>query len=98
MVPGCAWSSLGTAPTVLPTGWQPPELATPALVVWAAERIGPPGDMASALTELARSVAEAPGNHFTLIERHAETTAEVVEEWLSSSIPTTVKDATQKEK
>ena len=77
---------------------QPPELATPALVVWAAERIGPPGDMASALTELARSVAEAPGNHFTLIERHAETTAEVVEEWLSSSIPTTVKDATQKEK
>ena len=79
-------------------GWQPPELATPALVVWAAERIGPPGDMASALTELARSVAEAPGNHFTLIERHAETTAEVVEEWLSSSIPTTVKDATQKEK
>jgi acyl transferase domain-containing protein/acyl carrier protein len=67
-------------------GWQPPPLGSPVRIVWAAERLGPPGELATALSSaLVHTSDETTGDHFTLIETHAETTAGAVEGWLSET-------------
>ncbi|MFH7598221.1 SDR family NAD(P)-dependent oxidoreductase [Streptomyces racemochromogenes] len=67
--------------------WQAPQATAPTLVVRAADRMA---DGSSAdrtddrppVPEHARTVTEVPGNHYTLMERHAESTATAVDEWI----------------
>jgi acyl transferase domain-containing protein/acyl carrier protein len=68
--------------------WKAPVLATPTLLVWAAQRDGEPeGDVVGLSTDFADAVVEVEGDHFSLIEQHAGATAAAVEEWLSGVRP-----------
>ncbi|MFD8142257.1 type I polyketide synthase [Streptomyces sp. NPDC059708] len=69
--------------------WDAPEAGAPTLVVRAADGMadgaGPrPGrtDDRPPAPEHAQTVTEVPGNHYTLMERHAESTATAVDEWI----------------
>ncbi|MFF4368386.1 type I polyketide synthase [Streptomyces sp. NPDC001594] len=67
--------------------WNAPEAAAPTLVVRAADPMadGPAAGSADErppAPEHARTVTEVPGNHYTLMERHAESTATAVDEWI----------------
>ncbi|WP_424216094.1 SDR family NAD(P)-dependent oxidoreductase (plasmid) [Streptomyces sp. BI20] len=70
-------------------GWRPLPVATPTLFVGAAA----PGPLREVLGEDAEPLwrpdwevehtrVEAPGNHFSLLEEHAESTAHTVHQWL----------------
>ncbi|MFJ1751258.1 type I polyketide synthase, partial [Streptomyces sp. NPDC088116] len=64
-------------------------LRAPVLLVRAGEPLrewpegGDRGDWRSAVP-FARTVADVPGNHFTMLTEHAEHTASVVHDWLST--------------
>ncbi|WNE96626.1 type I polyketide synthase [Streptomyces luomodiensis] len=65
--------------------WRPREVKTPTLLVRAEERFfdwSRDGDWRS-YWELPHTAVDAPGDHFTMMEDHAGTTARVVEDWLS---------------
>ncbi|MEW1639516.1 type I polyketide synthase [Streptomyces sp. NPDC093801] len=69
--------------------WNAPEAQAPTLVVRAADRMAHDADPAAGRTddrppapEHAQTVTEVPGNHYTLMERHAESTATAVDEWI----------------
>ncbi|MCX5195607.1 alpha/beta fold hydrolase [Streptomyces sp. NBC_00249] len=65
--------------------WDAPDAKVPTLVVRAEDRMadGEPGaDDRPPAPEHARTVTEVPGNHYTLMERHAQSTARAVDEWL----------------
>jgi acyl transferase domain-containing protein/acyl carrier protein len=65
-------------------GWAAVEIAVPILLVRAAEPIGGvDADGGSGPTlEVAHEVLEVPGNHFTMTEQWADSTAQAVEGWL----------------
>jgi len=73
--------------------WTPPTIDAPVLVVWASERLTPPEaqapELAARLAELGGADVEVAGDHFSMIEQHVETTAAAVEQWLSSTCPST---------
>jgi pimeloyl-ACP methyl ester carboxylesterase len=66
-------------------GWDAPRPAAPTLVVrandWMADKANGADDRPPA-PEHAQTVAEVPGNHYTLMERYADSTATAVDEWL----------------
>jgi len=69
-------------------GWVPPATTTPTLLVRASEPFattvagGLPGDW-QARWDLPHTAIDVPGNHFTIVEDHAESTARAMEDWLT---------------
>jgi thioesterase domain-containing protein len=67
--------------------WTPPPLRTPTLLVRASEPMraidAPPEDW-QVRWDLPHTAVDVPGNHFTIGEEHAATTAQAVESWLTS--------------
>ncbi|MGA5130217.1 type I polyketide synthase [Streptomyces olivoreticuli] len=68
--------------------WRPREIKTPTLLVRAGERLfdwtrGEGGDWRS-YWDLEHTALDVPGNHFTMMEQHAGTTAQAVAGWLSA--------------
>jgi type I polyketide synthase AVES len=59
-------------------GWRPPALETPTLFLRARESEQPPPVWGEPHT-----VRETDGNHFTMLEQHAESTARHVHTWLA---------------
>ncbi|AQA11939.1 type I polyketide synthase [Streptomyces malaysiensis] len=66
--------------------WRPSEIKTPTLLVRAGERLfdwsRDDGDWRS-YWQLPHTALDVAGNHFTMMEEHAGTTARAVEDWLS---------------
>jgi acyl transferase domain-containing protein/NADP-dependent 3-hydroxy acid dehydrogenase YdfG/acyl carrier protein len=64
--------------------WVPVEVAAPTLLVQASEPMSaePTGDEWRSAWRFAHSAVEVPGDHFTMMEDHAEATARAVEGWL----------------
>jgi thioesterase domain-containing protein/short-subunit dehydrogenase/acyl carrier protein len=76
----------------LMAGWQPAKLSVPLLLVRSSE---PPVDDGRLAPEewqthwdTADFVVDVPGNHFTMVEDHAATTAETVRGWLGTTLRT----------
>ncbi|MEV4148841.1 type I polyketide synthase [Amycolatopsis sp. NPDC049691] len=74
----------------LMAGWEPAKLAVPLLLVRSSE---PPVADAGLAPEdwqthwdTADTVVDVPGNHFTMVEDHAATTAETVRDWLGTTL------------
>ncbi|WP_250403679.1 type I polyketide synthase, partial [Streptomyces cellostaticus] len=70
-------------------GWKPAAVKTPTLLVRAGERFFDwsrpvDGDWRS-YWDLEHTAVDVPGNHFTMMEEHAATTARAVEEWLDAT-------------
>ncbi|MFF1561796.1 SDR family NAD(P)-dependent oxidoreductase, partial [Streptomyces sp. NPDC058279] len=70
-------------------GWKPTAVKTPTLLVRAGERFfdwsrAADGDWRS-YWDLEHTAVDVPGNHFTMMEEHAPTTARAVEEWLDAT-------------
>ncbi|WP_371483525.1 type I polyketide synthase [Kitasatospora sp. NBC_00315] len=59
-------------------GWRPPDLVTPALFLRAREGEQPPPVWGEP-----DSVLDVDGNHFTMLEQHADATARHVHTWLT---------------
>ncbi|WP_330333041.1 type I polyketide synthase [Streptomyces sp. NBC_00536] len=69
-------------------GWKPEAVKTPTLLLRAGERFfdwtrSTDGDWRS-YWDLDHTAADVPGNHFTMMEEHAPTTAQAVEGWLDT--------------
>jgi pimeloyl-ACP methyl ester carboxylesterase len=68
--------------------WHPQPVETPTLMVRATEPVpGPSGAPEDARMlhvdwKLPHTAIEVPGDHFTIAEEHAESTASVVDKWL----------------
>ncbi|MBD3009675.1 type I polyketide synthase, partial [Streptomyces sp. 5-10] len=65
--------------------WRPKEVKTPTLLVRAGDRLfdwSRDGDWRS-YWQLPHTALDVPGNHFTMMEEHAATTARAVADWLS---------------
>ncbi len=76
----------------LMAGWEPAALSVPLLLVRSSE---PPVDDGRLAPEewqthwdTADFVVDVPGNHFTMVEDHAATTAETVRGWLGTTLRT----------
>ncbi|MEU8633571.1 type I polyketide synthase [Amycolatopsis sp. NPDC048633] len=76
----------------LMAGWSPAKLSVPLLLVRSSE---PPVDDGRLAPEewqthwdTADTVVDVPGNHFTMVEDHAATTAETVRGWLGTTLRT----------
>ncbi|KUL39324.1 hypothetical protein ADL15_09920 [Actinoplanes awajinensis subsp. mycoplanecinus] len=71
-------------------GWQPGPIAAPTLLVRAGEPMfgwSRDGDWRSSWP-LPHRTLDTPGNHFSVMEEHATTTARTVDTWLSELLPT----------
>ncbi|MFG2600146.1 type I polyketide synthase [Streptomyces sp. NPDC048462] len=64
------------------SGWEPAELSAPTLFVRARDPL--PGIEAAGTWSLPHSEVTVPGDHFTMLEEHAGTTALAVHAWLST--------------
>ncbi|MFD5084960.1 type I polyketide synthase [Kitasatospora sp. NPDC058406] len=69
-------------------GWRPPAIDAPVLLVRASSPLAEPApgstvDWRSSWPG-AHTVADVPGDHWSLMEEHVETTANTVREWLSA--------------
>ncbi|MBL0779404.1 hypothetical protein G6541_19890 [Streptomyces albidoflavus] len=66
--------------------WQPSALTTPTLLVRASEPLGAWEDDADWRTswKFDHSLADVPGNHFTMMGEHATATADAVERWTAA--------------
>ncbi|MEU9015555.1 SDR family NAD(P)-dependent oxidoreductase, partial [Streptomyces sp. NPDC048479] len=70
-------------------GWKPAAVKTPTLLIRAGERFfdwsrSTDGDWRS-YWDLEHTAVDVPGNHFTMMEEHAPTTAQAVEGWLDTT-------------
>lgn len=70
-------------------GWKPEAVKTPTLLLRAGERFfdwtrSTDGDWRS-YWDLEHTAVDVPGNHFTMMEEHAPTTAQAVEGWLDTT-------------
>ncbi|GAA0970201.1 hypothetical protein GCM10009576_009470 [Streptomyces rhizosphaericus] len=69
-------------------GWKPPQISVPSLQVRATERVlaaAPDADAQSWQADWpADSAIDVPGDHFTMMEKHADTTAQAVEDWVAN--------------
>jgi acyl transferase domain-containing protein/thioesterase domain-containing protein len=64
--------------------WSPQPLPVPTLLVRATEAVHPDlavGDWQTRLAGMS-AVVDVPGNHFSMMEEHAETTTRAVRDWL----------------
>ncbi|MFE2540070.1 SDR family NAD(P)-dependent oxidoreductase [Actinacidiphila glaucinigra] len=71
-------------------GWKPTAVTSPTLLVRAGERFfdwfrPTDGDWRS-YWDLEHTAVDVEGDHFTMMERHAATTAGAVEDWLSDTL------------
>ncbi len=70
--------------------WSPNEIAAPTLLLRATEPM--PGNVQDARDraswELPHTVAEVPGNHFTMMEDRVDASADAVRTWLASRVET----------
>jgi acyl transferase domain-containing protein len=64
------------------TRWEPEEIDAPTLLLRAAENAAE----AHASWRLRHAAADVPGNHFTMMQDHAATTAEAVEAWIAADV------------
>jgi thioesterase domain-containing protein len=66
-------------------GWLPAPLATPSLLVAASETADgiPPGRRA--VRSVPHERVEVPGDHFTMLDAHAATTAAAIHAWLAAA-------------
>ncbi|MEU2211947.1 SDR family NAD(P)-dependent oxidoreductase [Streptomyces hygroscopicus] len=69
-------------------GWEPPEISVPSLHIRATEtvlRTNPDAGAQSWQADWpADSAIDVPGNHFSMMEKHADTTAQAVEDWVAN--------------
>ncbi|MFE3940173.1 hypothetical protein ACFXPJ_42140, partial [Streptomyces goshikiensis] len=63
------------------SGWRPERPAAPTLFVRAGEPL--PGTAPAPAWPLPHTEITVPGDHFTLLEGHARSTARTVHDWLS---------------
>jgi thioesterase domain-containing protein len=76
----------------LMAGWEPAKLSVPLLLVRSSEppvadeRLAPEDWQTH--WDTADTVVDVPGNHFTMVEDHAVTTAETVRGWLETTLRT----------
>ncbi|MEW2134234.1 type I polyketide synthase [Streptomyces sp. NPDC005435] len=66
------------------TGWQPSALAAPTLFVRAGDPL--PGTEAAPPWSVPHTDITVPGDHYTVLEEHARTTALAVHHWLTESV------------
>jgi polyketide synthase 7 len=67
--------------------WRPVDVATPTLFVRAGESLPAVAvEIADERWEPACSEIEVPGNHFTMMHQHVDTTAQAVQAWLSTTL------------
>ncbi|MFK4067215.1 type I polyketide synthase [Streptomyces sp. NPDC029674] len=77
--------------------WTPPPVQAPVLLVRAGEPLAEPDPGAGdwrATWPTAQSVVDVPGDHFSLMEEHVDTTAGAVTDWLDTVLapsPTTTR-------
>jgi polyketide synthase 12 len=65
-------------------GWEPPPLAAPVLLVRASEPVAPDApDGWQVGWDAPHTAVDVPGDHFTIVEEHADTTAKAVEAWIA---------------
>ncbi|GAB3152768.1 hypothetical protein GCM10027258_54350 [Amycolatopsis stemonae] len=73
-------------------GWSPAKLSAPVLLVRSSEPPVADGSLApeewQTHWDTADTVVDVPGNHFTMVEDHAATTAETVCGWLGTTLRT----------
>jgi thioesterase domain-containing protein len=69
-------------------GWEPQPIAIPTLLVSASEPMPILADDADwhSSWALCDEVVDVPGNHFTMMEEHATSTAAAIDVWLESSV------------
>ncbi|MFC4044716.1 type I polyketide synthase [Dactylosporangium siamense] len=74
-------------------GWRPGELSTPSLLLRSSEPIvatGPDGPYArhewQTSWQDADTTIDVPGNHFTMMEHHAGSTAQAVRQWVDEAV------------
>jgi thioesterase domain-containing protein len=70
----------------LRAGWEPGPIGAPTLLIRASEPLAPwdgPGDWRSSWDHPHVPV-DVPGNHFTMMQEHAESTARALRTWLAS--------------
>lgn len=80
-----AWLTAMAAYIRLFAGWQPADVPTPTLFVRPASPApGMSGEDWRSTWESTQEVLEVPGDHFTMMENHADTTAQAIESWLVS--------------
>ncbi|VVJ20837.1 Modular polyketide synthase [Amycolatopsis camponoti] len=76
----------------LMAGWEPAKLSVPLLLVRSSEPPVAGGRLApeewQTHWDTADFVVDVPGNHFTMVEDHAATTAETVRGWLGTTLRT----------
>ncbi|MFI9273484.1 alpha/beta fold hydrolase [Kitasatospora sp. NPDC052896] len=71
-------------------GWRPAAITAPTLLLKAAEALTAtgagevPAGAAGASWPLPHTAVDGPGDHFTVMEEHATTTAELIDQWLRS--------------
>ena len=65
--------------------WRPAAIAAPTLLIRASEPIleNPADDGWRSSWDLPHTVLDVAGDHFTMMEAHAETTARTVQDWLT---------------
>jgi len=67
-------------------GWSPAPLRAPVLLVRASEPLAPElaGKDWQTVWKTAHTTLDVTGNHFTMMETHAQSTAQAVREWLET--------------
>jgi hypothetical protein len=65
--------------------WKPQDVDVPSLLVRASEPMSArqEGSDWQSRWDSASTVVDVPGNHFTMIETHADATAQVIDDWLA---------------
>lgn len=68
-------------------GWRPEPVSAPTLLARATQPLpGWPAEVSGQYTwDLEHTIAEVPGDHFTLLEDQASATARIVDDWLLST-------------
>jgi polyketide synthase 7 len=69
-------------------GWRPEPVSAPTLLARATQPLpGYPAEVSRQCTwDLEHTIAEVPGDHFTLLEDQASATARIVGDWLLSAV------------
>ncbi|WP_251018747.1 type I polyketide synthase [Streptomyces sp. ISL-11] len=91
IINGTRLTAMGGYHRVL-AAWRPGAISTPTLLVRASDPMpAPSGDPAEAAMlrvtwHQDHDALDVPGNHFTIVEEHAGSTARAVEEWLAETL------------
>ncbi|MGA8117313.1 MAG: hypothetical protein WCA46_27070, partial [Actinocatenispora sp.] len=73
--------------------WEPERVPVPSLLVRSSEPLVPDGPDGprpkhewQTAWQVADSAVDVPGTHFTMMEKHAGTTAQAVQEWIRKNV------------